>query len=1371
MFHEVFERYYTYDVEPWIKDQEERSGSITNTDDIRPPVKKPKWIQRALAIPLWILLVGFFLWALIPPVKPPSSFSIDPIFKTVNHPITFTNNTPEFKSYFPGVKQNYIWEINRQQSANTSLTYSFERPGTYLVKLITTRQKLWHKVDSAYSAKIEILEEGIPPNFLFSVSPVNPSVGDTITLTIDETINLSDSILFQWTINSGNNLSGHQITYVCDKPEELEISLSAYFKGDEEDIGCHNKSYKKIYVTPLPDPTLNEEKTSISQVPLIPKYFWQVWVKFAWILLLCLVALIGIFTSWYRRKILLPRKLEEQFKVGDHPPYTLPIPIQVNAIVPETEIYALADSLRQRRKGNAHTLNLSASITASIQGGGFPHLIYDKGSSATEYLVLIEQKYEQDHQARLWGMLMNILKEEDVSIETFYFEGDPRFCFPNSDIDDELISYSLDQLYQRFGNHRLLIFANPEIVLHQRKATLSLWADEELLRWEDKVWFTPNIPAKWGYSEKLISNYFILLSSDLSSQLHLVELLSGEKESDYYQLKSELSFPKEQNFIEQDLFTVNGLKDYLGDQQFQWIAATAVHPEPNWEITLTIGKALKDSINLPVFKEQLKLDYKSLRKISMIPWLQNGNIGDDLIKGLIDSLDPEIELVARNAVLNVIKEAVVTPEGYAFREKEIQIAMHQAHLFPNDREVQDKLVYLYDQGLLSYPYQIDPLSDQFNSTKRLSFIAVLSLLVTVAGFFYFSQPTKVSTPFLTYSSFSEANDTLALDQLDPLLSDSSNIIFDRNNLRIGKISSRFAHLKMEIFTQREGFKLPLDDKSRVIVSMSDRHLANYQKLSITSVTAINESDLQLLPMKALFLLDLNGNKQDSVESRRRKFENAKNTIQQVLTSGNFDNANVEFAWFKDEVSESMPLTLANFDSVFEIVDEQANKSSTSNSINNALKLKIEELINFQGQKVLIILSEGQNGFSNIPPSEGEKVISRSEIYDLITISDSTLLIFPVATGVNPDESFLRELALLTKSNIDYYSTSLIPQEFGSTFKTPISNFQPNWRLLVKPPKGDSIWGLEKRKFKITYFDSKTGIKIEDIRSTSIGSATGYIELQRESNLDLIIVGIIGLGIGIILILIPILIIFIFNRLGFKKHSQNSFENSDKGFFDHIISSKGLTWLGIGALGGWFARFSIEVIKIEEFSDLRDLLTVFDTHYNQMSNAIFFELTAGSILGLATLGTLAFLQEFSRGRQFSSNRIFTKLLLGILTGFILFFLKGTFVAYFIISSYWGQFLAWTIFGTVIGYLSTLFTRILPIRSIIGGLITSIIAYNTFFFLNLPMISDIVGKGVANVLSFMGYGGMFSIAMYFLVFQFNYFRSEVKPESQEKEPMLT
>lgn len=408
------------------------------------------------------------------------------------------------------------------------------------------------------------------------------------------------------------------------------------------------------------------------------------------------------FGLWMMRRDKSKKEIEEAIfeeriplEKGKELPLEIPFPDQSHLIVSGPALYQLAKALRQRRAGERRFLNVPATIEASSRQAGMPTLHYASKEIASEYLILINQHHSKDHQAALFLQLMQLLKAEEVPVEIFTYHEDPRYVFRDGHPD----SIHITSLYKKYPKHRLIVFGKGDGLMQEIEAALQPWVKEAFEQWDETAWVTPVPPFNWGKREELLYQYFTLFPAAMEDQIDLVEAISEKEPLDFRSLRKQLRRESDVDMIPPsiDFYDAGHLEGWLGEEHFRWLAASVLYPYPNWDVTVRMGKALG------IMSEDGELSepgYKSLLKLSQIPWLQDGNLSATLRNELLSSLSEKDEAIGRTALVDMLKHAPTSPSSYAHQEKASQLVLNEAILQPEDIEKQKELARLLGNDVL-----------------------------------------------------------------------------------------------------------------------------------------------------------------------------------------------------------------------------------------------------------------------------------------------------------------------------------------------------------------------------------------------------------------------------------------------------------------------------------------------------------------------------------------------------------------------------------------------------------------------------------------------------------------------------------------------
>jgi len=597
--------------------------------------------------------------------------------------------------------------IRETSTFYTPVIHHYRRQGAYLVQLLvkqTSRSPLSLK-EPAIAVKHAVFDVGCPDQLGGQINwgPQEVLADQEVQFRFETSQeDLLEKYSLSWNMGDSTIYPGSTPRHTYMRGGDFKVQLTLTLNIPEEGI-CGQPLTFSRYITV----NSNTPKIELSKdiFPLKPDEAGSVAYNFTpladglfaaliTLLLLGLGLLIRVFT--YKKP-----QHQDQYEAGERGPYILPLPSQDHLIAPDRGVYDLASVMRQRQIGNIYSLNMPVSIQKTIRESGLPILHYDISSRPSEYLVLIHQHHPESHLARFFARISAILRDEDVLIETFYYDQDPRSCW-NADYPQGL---SLTQMQKRFEKHRLILFSDGHHLINPSKSTLYHWVSGSFDTWkENRILLTPTPVVDWGYREKLIMAEMDVLPLDIPGQMQMIEMFEEEGQPDFEAHKKRMQklFPAaNQSIQEHDLYTVEGLREYLTPIHpalFRWVAATTVFPQARWEITLGIGHAL--SAETLEGDGAFLLTFENLLTLARIPWLQTQVIPSELRQALLSSLDAKTEAIARSKVLELIEQVKLDPDAVAAQDWAIQRTTQRFFLQPEDKEVAEEMYYLMEEDML-----------------------------------------------------------------------------------------------------------------------------------------------------------------------------------------------------------------------------------------------------------------------------------------------------------------------------------------------------------------------------------------------------------------------------------------------------------------------------------------------------------------------------------------------------------------------------------------------------------------------------------------------------------------------------------------------
>lgn len=411
-------------------------------------------------------------------------------------------------------------------------------------------------------------------------------------------------------------------------------------------------------------PAIDTEARSLSRLVAAHQHT----LRYAVVFLPLFTFVLYEWLRWRRRTLIVQRAR------GRKPPYEWPLHVEGPTLkeYSSEEFFRAARDLRRRQVGEFHRLDVAASVAATVQACGYPRFCYRPDSRTPEYLVLVESTSMRDHQAHLFDALCQALQREDLFVVRYFYDGDPRVCWA----EHREGAMFLADLQKKYPEHRLLLFGNGDSLIDPLLGKLASWATI-FLEWQDRAILTPEPQGVWGLREKTLATYFVLLPATLAGLEELADRFVLPTVPETSPLKRHGMGPVPPD-TEQPI-TVEALRDYLGDEVFQWLCACAVYPELYWELTLYVGA-------LPCFAEGL-VQEKHLLQLLQLPWFRTGSMPDEVRLELIQHLDPAKEQAVRAALIAILENSPAPEGSFAADARRLEVVAQRAWLHRHNRRV------------------------------------------------------------------------------------------------------------------------------------------------------------------------------------------------------------------------------------------------------------------------------------------------------------------------------------------------------------------------------------------------------------------------------------------------------------------------------------------------------------------------------------------------------------------------------------------------------------------------------------------------------------------------------------------------------------
>jgi CheY-like chemotaxis protein len=632
------------------------------------------------------------------------------------------------------LKTSYDWG---DKTAQDTITYhDYKKEGRYTVTAyaeIFFKNKLQFRDTASDEVVICFATRNIDIQKSFSGDSVK--VGEKIRLEAISGLKNADSL--RWMVAQDGQFVekgiGRKIVLSFNEEGQQTVYCEPLVKRDDAFCTVNTSTRFFVYDT-QPRPTVSLSVAADSK-PMTFLYK----VKPGWIKVAVWAAALSLFFTalfrWLRsnlpkRKSAAGRDAKKEYEkliqsfTGREGPVDLPFSSKNYLPLPELEITDLSRTMRRRIKDDISYLHVPKTIGKAVENSGFFTPVYATATQQSEYLVLIDENHPNSQQVKLVEYLLELLVKQNVYIEKFYFRQDPHTCYPGPNLTGAV---SLEKLHEKYSKHILLIFGDAYQLLYQLYPVMDAQYLRWLNRWQYKAVVTPVSFLDWGNKEKkALLDALPVLPVDIPGLLLLMQKLFSEDinilaelrqyQHEFYE-SATVDFEDADELYEYcelaEWARVEGVGDN-GNILFQWMAALAVYPKIQWQLTLGVGKALLDK-----YDKTADLNFTTLLRIARIKWMKNGRFPDYTRLELLKRLKVENEIVARETILNLLKEIPETDVNgnhFTYEEKEVQRLVNEFNLYAHNP---DKYA--------AYKNSKD-IFEQFNEYKKLTDIPTQAYL-------------------------------------------------------------------------------------------------------------------------------------------------------------------------------------------------------------------------------------------------------------------------------------------------------------------------------------------------------------------------------------------------------------------------------------------------------------------------------------------------------------------------------------------------------------------------------------------------------------------------------------------------------------------
>ncbi|MCB0580416.1 MAG: WG repeat-containing protein [Phaeodactylibacter sp.] len=452
--------------------------------------------------------------------------------------------------------------------------------------------------------------------------------------------------------------------------------ITLHFPAASEEPVLPDAPVAELEVQPLPYPrTLDRLRIDPAQEKRAQLYRdYGHWAKLA--LTLLLGALLYAFLQWREQR---RRKLVAELESRTAPPYVFNIEAkQEEPIAWSEQLQSLLNVLRRRALGEAVRLDLPATIHSTVKQAGRLSFRYRQQTRPPEYLFLVERHSQYDHRARLYDLIYQKLRENEVYALRYFYDGDLRLCFN----ERAPHGVGLKELAQKYGASRLLIVGSGHGLLSPLTGKLSKWTNV-FGNWRQRAILSPLPADTWGRREERLAEQFHLVPASLQGLEVLADQFDAKEAKTYDELLPKVEdAPKEAILIEGDF--IRSLQRYYPPRLLDWIAACAVYPSLEWDLTLYLGDELSGEGG-----KLLTVD--NLFQLFRLPWFIDGKIPPGAREALLGYLrERGLEERIRRSIHALLESQQPNPASAAYDDYRMNVVLNEL-LFTKDAQRKKEL--------------------------------------------------------------------------------------------------------------------------------------------------------------------------------------------------------------------------------------------------------------------------------------------------------------------------------------------------------------------------------------------------------------------------------------------------------------------------------------------------------------------------------------------------------------------------------------------------------------------------------------------------------------------------------------------------------
>lgn len=315
-----------------------------------------------------------------------------------------------------------------------------------------------------------------------------------------------------------------------------------------------------------------------------------------------------------------------------------------DVLFPHQRLAALVD-FRRWRYTAARGIDIVRSIDRTAREGGRPILVANAEHQQRSYVALIEVRGMEDHGARFSRLLVQLLRDRDIGVDVFLFQGTPESVFEE---DGRTEAVGLEVVTRRYSRACFLLFFDADICCHPFDRGLLPWFSELLASHPCALLALASGPER---GQDLVVDAGCPIVPRCVQGLANVPVRLEQPSLRTAARRSTAGCPDpglDEYFFDphwdpkgepEDLATY--LRARFDSGTLLWLGALAIFPEVSFDLSIYLGANLCDDDGRPLLTEQ------RLASIARVRWFREGHIPEHARECLIAQMSRRQEKRAR----------------------------------------------------------------------------------------------------------------------------------------------------------------------------------------------------------------------------------------------------------------------------------------------------------------------------------------------------------------------------------------------------------------------------------------------------------------------------------------------------------------------------------------------------------------------------------------------------------------------------------------------------------------------------------------------------------------------------------------------------